>query len=452
MKKILICTITTALLGLFLAGCGSGTTANGIKPTTATAANATLNTGDAVNDQILKFELMISAVTLTGSGGTATTGNLLSKPATVEFVHQAGTFEPLAVVNIPAGTYSGATLSVSNPEVVVVNSGVPTKVPATLSSSTITVTFSPAITITNSNSTVINFDLDLANSVTLNGNPVTSATVAAKFNVTTSTVGDQNNENDDNGEVEDVHGKVTTINAPNFTIQTAQSTITFVTDSNTKFKDAISSLSQLKVGDIVEVDGVTKSDGTKLATKVSLEEDASNNNQESEGIITAVTGNPATQITIAHQVDSEGQGNAPVTVDLGINNNTQFQVRADKLNLGSTPPFDAGHIGKGQRIQANTASAATTPMVADKIKLREQALIGTVAASPAPGSSGFTLNISPTSAFASLTGKTSVAVTIVNGTQQKVTPAAGATLRVRGLIFFNAGSYTMVAARIDGNN
>jgi hypothetical protein len=103
-------------------------------------------------------------------------------------------------------------------------------------------------------------------------------------------------------------------------------------------------------------------------------------------------------------------------------------------------------------VEADTASLTASPMVADIIKLREQALIGTVAASPAPTSSGFTLNLSPTSAFASLTGQTSIAVTIVSGTEQRVTPAAGSTVRVRGLVFVNSGTYTMISTRIDNNN
>lgn len=448
MKKLFLLTVTTVLLTLFLAGCSGGN--NTTTMTSAAPANATLNTGDGTNDQILKFELTISAVTFTGSGGTSNTANLISQPVEVEFVHEAGTFEHLADVNLPAGTYSGATLSVSNPEVVVLVGGVPTKIPATLTSSTITVNFSPALTISNSNTAVIDFDLDLASSVTLNGNPPTSATISATFNVTTKVVNPEN-EDDDNGEIEDVHGKVTNITAPNFTIQTEQSTITFVTDGNTQFKGSVTSLSQLKMGDIVEVDGVTKSDGTKLATKVEVEEE-NNNAEEVEGVITAVTGSPATQITITHQVDSDDNPNPPVTVDVAINSNTQFVVRPDKLLMGSAPAFDASHIAKGQRVEADTPSNTTTPIVADKIKLREQALVGTVAATPAPSASGFTLNLNPASAFATLTGQTSIAVTIVSGTREDVTPAAGNTVRVRGLVFFNAGTYTMIAAHIDDNH
>ncbi|HZS28762.1 MAG TPA: hypothetical protein VFB76_16155, partial [Candidatus Angelobacter sp.] len=108
-------------------------------------------------------------------------------------------------------------------------------------------------------------------------------------------------------------------------------------------------------------------------------------------------------------------------------------------------------IGKGQRIEAD-ADGTTNPIVASKLKLREQALFGTVAASPAPTASGFTLTLSSTSAFATLSGTTSIPVTIVNGTNLQVTPTAGATVRVRGLVFFNAGTYTMVATRVDNNH
>jgi Domain of unknown function (DUF5666) len=247
--------------------------------------------------------------------------------------------------------------------------------------------------------------------------------------------------------MDDVHGSVTNIAAPNFTIQTKTSTITFATDNNTQFKDGITSLSQLKVGDIVEVDGMTKPDGSKLATKVEVE--SSQSGEEAEGVITAVTGAPATQITIAHQVDSSSSTTPPVTVDITINASTAFSVRTDNLNLGgSVPAFDASHIGKGQRVEADAGSSATTPIVASKLKLREQGLVGTVSGASA---SGFTLTLNSSSAFATLTGQSTIAVSVVSGTNLKVTPTNTNTVRVRGLIFVNAGSYSMIASRVDDN-
>src|ERR1051326_963404 len=113
MKRVFLFTLLSVVFALLLTGCGGG----GNNAVTAGAGNATIQTGDAVNDQIAKFELTISSITLTGVSPTATTGNLLSKSAEVEFTHQAGTFEPLTLANVPQGTYNGATLTVSNPEI-----------------------------------------------------------------------------------------------------------------------------------------------------------------------------------------------------------------------------------------------------------------------------------------------------------------------------------------------
>ncbi len=445
MKRVFLFTLLSVVFALLLTGCGGG----GSNPvTTAGAGNATIQTGDAVNDQIAKFELTISSITLTGVSPTATTGNLLSKSAEVEFTHQAATFEPLTLANVPQGTYNGATITITGAEIVVINGTTPTKVPVTLSSTTVTVSFSNIVV--GSSPIFINFDLDLANSVTLNGNPITSATVNPKFNVTSTTTppaGGEAGEDNDNGEFE-IHGTVKSINAPNFTVTTNSTDITVATDANTQFKDGITQLSDLKVGDIVEVEGITKSEGTKLATKVEREGDQ--NGEEIEGLISALD-NPLTKITLIHQEDSSGTSQSPVTVDVSVNANTQYRVRTDKLNLGgSVPAFDSTHIGKGQRIEGD-ASNNTAPLLASKIQLREQALLGTVASTPAPTTSTFTLTLSPTSAFATLSGATSVVVTVPSGANLKVNPTAGATVRVRGLVFFNAGTYSVIAVRVDNN-
>jgi hypothetical protein len=266
--------------------------------------------------------------------------------------------------------------------------------------------------------------------------------------VTTSTVApNQENEDDHDGGDNDTHGSIASITAPNFTITTNTASITFATNANTKYKDGMNSLADLKVGDIVEIDSVTQTDGSLLATHIGRE--SNNQGEETEGIISATTGTPATQITIAHQVDSTNSATPPTTVNITLNANTQFSVRTDSLNLSTTPAFDASNIGKGQRIEAD-ADGTTNPIVASKLKLREQALFGTVAAGPT--GTGFTLTLSPTSAFATLTGATSIPVSIVNGTNLQVTPTAAATVRVRGLVFFNGTAYQLIATRVDNNN
>jgi hypothetical protein len=445
MKRFFLFTLLSVVFALLLTGCGGGGQNNVVS---AGAGQLVIQTGDAVNDQLAKFELNISSITLTGVSPTGTTANLLAKPAEVEFTHQAATLEPLTLANLPPGTYNGATITITGAEVVVINGTTPTKVQANLSGSTVTVSFAN-LTVTTTPQ-FLNFDLDLAGSVVLNGTPITSATITPKFNVTATTTppaGNEGNEDHDDGEMDDVHGSVKSIAAPNFTITTNSTDITFATDSTTRFKDGITQLSDLKVGDIVEVDGVTKADGTKLATKV--ERESAENGEEAEGLIQTLD-NPLTTITIIHQEDSTGNSNSPVTVAIGVNSSTVYSVRTDKLSI-TAPAFDATHIGTGQRIEADS-STNTPPLLATKVKLREQALIGTVAASPAPTASGFTITISPTSAFGTLSGATSVPVTFANGATLKTTPVAGATIRVRGLVFFNAGTYSMIAVRDDDNH
>jgi len=436
MKRVLFVTLFSIVfaLALTVAGCGGGNNSQ----LQATGASTTVQFGDATNDQIAKFEITVSSITLTGASGTANTANLLASPVEFEFSHAAGALEPVSLSKVPAGTYSAATITWSDPEIVTVNAGVPTKLTVSPSSGTANVTSN--VTISNT-ANFLNFDLDLASSVTING---TSATINPTFSMTaTALPAGGNGENDDDGEADDVHGSVTAINAPQFTVQTeAGASIVFTTDGNTRFKDGLTQLSDLKVGDIVEVDSTTQADGTKLATKV--EREGNEGGEEAEGLIQNLD-NPLTTITIVHQLDSTKNASAPTTVDIAVNAQTQYLIHADKLSVTGT--FDATHIGKGQRIEAD-ADGQASPIVARKVQLREQALVGTVSNA---SSTGFTLAPSSTSAFGSLSGATSVAVTLATNANVKTTPVNGGTVRVRGIVLFDGTNYTMTATRVDNN-
>jgi hypothetical protein len=436
MKRVLFVTLFSIVfaLALTVAGCGGG----GNNQVQLTGTSTTVQFGDATNDQVAKFELTVTSITLTGASGTANTANLLAHPVEFEFSHAAGSLEPVSLAKVPAGTYSAASITWSNPEIVALNAGVPTKL--TVSPTSGTANVNQSVTISNTAS-FLNLDLDLASSLTING---TSATLNPTFNMTAvSVAANQGGEDDGDGEEDDVHGSVTAINAPKFTIQTtAGASIDFTTDANTRFKDGLTQLNDLKVNDIVEVDAQTQSDGTKVATKVELE-GGEGQGEEAEGLIQSLD-NPLTTITIVHQVDSTSTA-APTTVQISVNAQTVYSVRADKLSVTGT--FDATHIGKGQRVEGD-ADGQASPVVARKVKLREQALIGTV--SNVAGST-FTLTPSATSAFAQQAGAVTVTVTVANGANLKVTPADSATVRVRGLVFFDGTNYTMSATRVDNN-
>src|SRR5689334_15175964 len=121
MKRVLFVTLFSIVfaLALTVAGCGGGNNSQ----LQATGASTTVQFGDATNDQIAKFEITVSSITLTGASGTANTANLLASPVEFEFSHAAGALEPVSLSKVPAGTYSAATITWSDPEIVTVNAG-----------------------------------------------------------------------------------------------------------------------------------------------------------------------------------------------------------------------------------------------------------------------------------------------------------------------------------------
>jgi hypothetical protein len=231
---------------------------------------------------------------------------------------------------------------------------------------------------------------------------------------------------------------------------------TIATDANTKF-EGITGLSQLSPGMIVEVDAQAQSDGTLLAKRVEVDED-SDDGVQAEGFITAVTGTPATQFMLNNEFDEGpiaallnllGVGTA---VTVNVSSNTNFSVAdTDEMNVSGFS-FDANDIGKAQRVDASAMHQTSfqqtgMALTADRVRLLQQSLNGTV--SNLNGST-FTLTMASDSAFALLSGQTTVTVQVQNGTPEDVTVANGAAVRIRGLLFFNGTSktYTLVASHV----
>ena len=78
MKRLFLFSVLGSMV-LYLAACGG----SGNNSVQLTGTPLTLQTGDALNDQIAKFELTINSIVLTGASGTADTANVLSAPAEV---------------------------------------------------------------------------------------------------------------------------------------------------------------------------------------------------------------------------------------------------------------------------------------------------------------------------------------------------------------------------------
>ena len=63
--RLFLFSLTCLLVVLFVAGCGGGSSKT---QTQTTGTPVMLQTGDAMNDQIVRFSLTVNSITLTGTG------------------------------------------------------------------------------------------------------------------------------------------------------------------------------------------------------------------------------------------------------------------------------------------------------------------------------------------------------------------------------------------------
>jgi hypothetical protein len=464
---ITVVTLSMAVLLMLIAtACGGGgsSTAPGSNPTPTPGANSAVQVkvGDAPADRVVSFEVTAGPITMTSASGTAVT--VMSTARRIELTHLSGTSEPLALLNIPQGTYSSAAITVSHPEVSFVNnSGTVVKLQPSLSQ-VVTVNLSPALSVGGSSS-VVNIDLSVANALTFDaqGNVTGVSLSASSFVISTSAVAAEDNQHAEDGELEDIAGVVTSVSGTSFTMKLGQSgvSLTFATDANTSFNDGASLTTMNNT--LVTVEGVTRSDGSLYAKEVEGMENA--NGMEFEGLVTQVVGSPATQLSLLPH-DGSGSGVDDTTVGNAATVNVsgaQFKVNKGNIDTSGigglpSPPnfaFDASTIRAGQRVEIESASPFNGGTVAaEKVKVQQQALVGTVSGLSGTTSSGpviFTLTLPSDSAFAMLSGKSAVTVYWQPGTDlHKLSSVSnGNTVRVRGLVFFTGSSFNMIAHRMD---
>lgn len=454
-RLLVACMLLAAVA--FVAGCGGGgnsAIAGGPTPTPPPGTTSTqVRFGDAPADSVIAFEVSVSALSLTPAGGGSPV--TVSVPANnrIELTHASGKFEPFVAGNLPQGTFSAVNLTLANSELTFLSStGTPVHINGPASAS-ISVPLNPNLTI-GSSPLVLNIDVNVANSITTTAGGVVNGISfgPTSFNITAKAPGAANNQQDDDGEIEDVQGTVTAVNAPNFTLKLQNgSSLTFATDATTEFKDGATGVAGL-LNQVVTVEGFTKSDGSLFAKEVEGLENQ--NGAEVEGLITAISG---TTLTVTAQ-DGIGSGfddtkvGATFTVNIAGLNASKFRVKTGNGFGGSLPnatfPFDATTIHAGQRIEVDTdaavppANGAITP---DKINLQQQGVSGTIA-NAATGK--FDLTLAADSALAVISGQTVVHVTTNSSTDVRVSVANGAKVDVRGLLFWNGTSWQMIARRI----
>ena len=445
------------IAGLAIAvGCGGGgaglSSSPNPTPTPANSQSTQVRFGDAPADSVISFEVTVSALSLTPSGGGAAVNIPVGANNRLELSHASGKFEPFAIGNLPQGTFSAANLTLANSELTFLTStGTPVHINGPASAS-ITVPLNPAITI-GSSPVVLNIDVNLANSVTLNGSTITGISFGpTSFAILAKAPGAQAQQEDDDGEIEDLRGTVTSASTSSFVLSVGQtkSSLTFNFDTSTQFSDGVTAAAL--ANQIVKVEGFTRADGSLFAKEVEGLESSSG--AEVESLITAISG---TTLTISAD-DGVGNGmddtkvGGSFTVNIAGLNASKFRVDGGN-GFGSQAPstlsFGPTTIHAGQRVEIETNNpvpAENGSITPDKIKLQQQGVSGTVANLAASGN--FDLTLTADSHLAIISGQTVVHVIKVSGTDVRKTPANGASAQVRGLLFWDGTAWQLVARRI----
>ena len=449
--------VAVACTGLFLSliACGGGgsTVDKGVGST-----SLNVNIGDASTDRIVAFGLTINSVVLTGAGVSTT---VLSTPTQVEFAHLSGTVAPLSLSSVSNTAYTNATINVSGPHVTIIDDlGAPVAATASLTQASLSVPIS--FTFNNSAAT-LNIDLDLAQSIALNlgvNPPTASVTPVFTAGVVTNAASNQTPET---GGFQEVTGAVTGTTGSSFTISVSQTgqSLTFGADGSTTFT-GVGGVSGLLNGNVIEVTGVTNTDGTLLAKNVTMQVGTAAG-LEVEGLVTSVTGTPVTSLDVVTRDEATSSASKPapgdiVTADVSTVPANKFLVNSTADLTGVLATFDSSHVALGQSLELDAGAAAANNITANQVQLRDGTWTGTITGAIIPlgnGGTQFTIVLPPDSALVKLTAGTLNPVTSVTVIRQpSTTMLNGATVtpnlavRVRGPLFFDGANYTLVAVRM----
>ena len=460
---LLTIAVTTLAFAVACSGGGSSSSFTGRTNTTppATGSVVQVSLGDDAGDRVASLSVTVNAVQLTSDAGT--TVSLISSPTTLEISSLAGTTTPLGTVTVPAGTYNKLTITLGGATITVVDPATGTTVQKTFNApaNPFSITLNPVF-VSDGSARVINIDLNLHSSVAIDAtgnvtfNPLFLVSHARMQGPPPGMP-----PNPFTGGVERAIGKVGNVFPTTFELITAigQKTLTFTVNSATVF-NGVGSLQGLQGGMLVLVNGQAQSDGTLLASKVTVI-DGFQSGIGAVGIVSSTTGTPVTQFKmLAHGITLNtaftGLSAVPQAVlTVSVTSGTNFQPDTDDVDTGGLGlSFNASTLSPAQTVAVYTSGALTIApgspvtgsLTASQVRLLQQPLVGSISNL---ATDSFTLTVPSESVFAVLAKTTTVTVYRTPATQlsDNLALANGQRVFVRGLVFNNNG-YQMVATRI----
>jgi hypothetical protein len=470
--RLLALTSSFILTAGLIAGCSSSPSPNSDGTVNAPAVSVPVLITDAPSDQLLAFSLTINSINLVDSKGN--TASVLSTPTTIEICHLNGIQAPLVTANIAQDTYTSAVITFSSPEITYISSaGAAITVSPTLTNTSFTFTFPTPFTVSNSNTSLL-FDLIASQSVNIVG---TTVTVTPFFKVMPVPPATAVPPPGQNGTGMQQMATVVSVSGTSLTLEPGSGpTFTVATNSSTVLQ-GFTALSSLTAGELVQVDFIVQSGGCNqltppaaycaplvlLATRIQLAQPTAVGppvNLLTGPVLSVFSG--GFKMALMQGLGQAASAAATTSiVTVTTNSSTVFAIAPQFVSLSGlpfTPTFTSVNLNPGQTV--GIVASVVSPMpnwtaTATNVTLMPQTLGGTVTAiSTVGGWTRYTLSLPTGSAFATLSGASTVTVytsaatappppTAVAGTPPI---AVNSVVRFNGLVFATGGgAFAMVA-------
>lgn len=353
--------------------------------------------GDSPLCNVISMPVTITGATLTPQNGGSDVSVISStQPVTADFAALQDFSTFLSLVKVNSGTYSQLNLTFFSTGITILDFSQSPPQPRTLrpslTSTTVSIPISPALTVSTNGTTALNIDFNLRQSLQTDAQGAVTGIVNPTFTATapsvSTTVGF--------GELRELHGLVASVNSTasggfsgSFGLQTgpaSASSLTVNLNGKTTF-NGVTGLGALMVGAYVEVAAFVDSSGNLVAERVTSE-GVDSPLQSTAGFlgtitsVTRVSGN-ATQFTLAVREEFPDVSTAvPLLSSLTVNvpPSAIFNVAAPEANLAQLT-LNASTLGVGQNVVAHGQFQPGTPSVppvlnATSIFLRVQTVPG----------------------------------------------------------------------------
>jgi len=450
-------------------GCGGGSGSSSVTTPPPAPQQGTSQASISLHDvppmgvTVLSFQATITGMTLQPGNVS-----VLNSPMTLEMTQLQGLSAYMGTISLPTGTYTGMTVTLSNPQMTFLNNtggmmgggggmmggggcanGQVCQLTPTLASSSVSITGSPfPINVQANTPFDMQCDFDLMDS--LQSNMGMSPTMSSMMQQTTQ----GSNVLDD---MDDMIGQISSVGSGQFTMSFVQGmpSMTITADTNTTFLgfDAVgkpNSFSGLAQGQIVLARMQLMAGGTLHAEKVRLE---SSNPQVLDGMIVAV--NSSTQFDMVMTNDAPAfQGlNLGSLVRINMQAGGTFDVDDTDLPVSGMSFARSPDMMVGQVVQIEPSSAlvSRTPPQLNTNHVRLMKTWMTAKVASVVNANTFIMQtlsgMFRTAGFSTMTANTS-AQTMFENVANVAGLNVGDTVSVRGPMFLMSGTPTVVCAKV----